>query len=605
MILTDLRVNHLTTPVGFLLQPIAFSWKVAENREAKRQKWARIRVYKEQDCIYDSGCDQKASSLGTQAEFELEPRKIYRWSVEVATDTKETAFAESFFETGKLYEPWQGQWLVFPSKKVLPVFKKEFMAETVHTGRLYVCCTGFYEVWLNGKKAGKEYLTSGNLSETRLEIQTYDVTDLLKTGTNTLLLWVSRNAGQVNCELYGDSHLLICTDEKWKYTASPIVKADLREGEIYDARKAADLGKTENWKKCETKSQKETALQNKADTVKKQMHTVIDRCHLPVYCKDVLGQRLLTTPEKEKVFDFGQYMTGWVEFENHMSAGMKVQLTVGELHDGHFCSDDPQRKQAKYTYISAGKPEHVRPHFAVYCFRYIKIEVFEEDGMPSEQVISNILTEWKGIHLRKDRNPVGTVRTGIEYVNRLFLNAQWSWKNAMLDVITDEKEPDIWRQWNKERDVLYEESVCNAKKTDLLLKEDYPGWLYAVRQGATTLWDDWNVTLKTRQHKTEKMADLRDSGYAEVESWMYSYICGIRPVNKKRKKIQIIPHPDRRLGFASARVETEAGTVKSAWKYNQDHTITYKIEIPFNTEAEVIFPDETLHIEAGRHVIRK
>ena len=74
---------------------------------------------------------------------------------------------------------------------------------------------------------------------------------------------------------------------------------------------------------------------------------------------------------------------------------------------------------------------------------------------------------------------IRTVRTGIEYVNRLFLNAQWSWKNAMLDVITDEKEPDIWNQWNKERDVLYEKNVCNAKKTDLLLKEDYPGWLYA------------------------------------------------------------------------------------------------------------------------------
>lgn len=86
----------------------------------------------------------------------------------MATDTKETAFAE-LFETGKLYEPRQGTVACFPFKKVLPVFKKEFMAETVHTGRLYVCCTGFYEVWLNGKKAGKEYLTSGNLSETRLK----------------------------------------------------------------------------------------------------------------------------------------------------------------------------------------------------------------------------------------------------------------------------------------------------------------------------------------------------------------------------------------------------------------------------------------------------
>lgn len=83
----------------------------------------------------------------------------------------------------------------------------------------------------------------------------------------------------------------------------------------------------------------------------------------------------------------------------------------------------------------------------------------------------------------------------------------------------------IYGDSGTKRDVLYEESVCNAKKTDLLLKEDYPGWLYAVRQGATTLWDDWTVTLKTRQHKTEKMADLKDSGYAEVESWMYSYIC--------------------------------------------------------------------------------
>ena len=80
--------------------------------------------------------------------------------------------------------------------------------------------------------------------------------------------------------------------------------------------------------------------------------------------------------------------------------------------------------------------------------------------MPSEQVISNILTEWKGIHLRKDRNPVGTVRTGIEYVNRLFLNAQWSWKNAMLDVITDERRTGYMETVEQKRGMFLDAEKC-------------------------------------------------------------------------------------------------------------------------------------------------
>ncbi|HCA34496.1 MAG TPA: hypothetical protein DEP00_05425, partial [Lachnospiraceae bacterium] len=35
----------------------------------------------------------------------------------------------------------------------------------------------------------------------------------------------------------------------------------------------------------------------------------------------------------------------------------------------------------------------------------------------------------------------------------------------------------------------------SAKAYDLLFNEDYPGWLYEVNNGATTIWERWNAVL--------------------------------------------------------------------------------------------------------------
>lgn len=603
MIVTDLRVHHLTEPLGFAVYPPEFSWKVKETEDAKRQVWARICIYKGTVCLYDSGCDETASSLGTVANIALEPRTAYRWSVEVAADTGETARAESRIETGKMDESWQGQWITSTlAKQDLPVLKKEFMAEAVHTGRLYICCTGQYEVWLNGEKAGNEYLASGRTLQNMFEVHTYDVSSLLKEGKNTLLLWLGQADSQVCCELYGDKGLLVCTEESWVCAASPIMYSAGVHGEMYDARKAVKLENGENWRKCEKISREAEGQKEISTTATDQkMRILTDRYSLPVCCREILGQTLLTTSKKEKVFDFGQYMTGWAEFENKMPAGMMVRLTVGTLHNGCFFEKE---KSTQFVYVSSGQREHVRPYFSVYRFRYMKIEVFEPDGTPSEQVISNILTEWKGVHLRRDVEQTVTVRTGVEYVNRLFLNAVWSWKNAMLDMGETEKKLSAINKCEENRCAPVEKKFAE-NAMELLLNEEYPGWLYGVRKGTTTLLDDWDIVTADGQLRKEETDELRRSGYEQVEVWLYAYVCGICPSQSNAKQLRIEPHPDTRLGFASARLETAAGTVKSAWKYNPDHTIIYKVQIPFDTEADIILPDETLHIFAGYYVIRK
>lgn len=605
MIVTDLRVKHLKKPLGYVMQPLLFSWKVKEEKMAKRQIWGRLRIYEENICLYDSGCSETISSLGTTIHMPLKPRTVYRWSVEVMADTGETACAENTFETGKMDEPWKGEWISFAmAGQELPVLKKEFVAEAVYTGRLYICCTGKYEAWMNGAKIGDEYLASGENTKGAVEIHTYDVSSLLKKGKNTMVLWLGQADSQVCCELYGDNRQLLYTEKSWEYAISPITYSDEMMGEIYDAQKAVQLEKREHWKKCEKISRKNESQKEKTIVIKKQkvpMRT--DRYSLPIRCKDIFGQTLLTTPDKEKVFDFGQYITGWVEFENKMPEGMMVRLTVGTLHDGcFFC--EKETKKAQFVYISAGRKEHIRPYFSVYQFRYLKIEVFEPDGTPSEQMISNILTEWKGVHLRRDSEQVGTVRTGVEYVNRLFLNAVWSRKNAML-----------FRTEDADRLYVVKTQACDSHDSskeklaengmDLLLKEEYPGWLYGVRQGATTLLEDWDIVTAEELQKKGKLDRLKNSGYMQVEAWLYTYVCGIQLSQLDTKKIQIKPHADERLRFASASLETAAGTVKSAWKYNPDYTITYKVQIPFNTEADMILPGETLHITAGHYVIRK
>lgn len=110
--------------------------------------------------------------------------------------------------------------------------------------RLYICGLGVYEAYLNGEKIGSEYLAPGYHSyDFHLQVQTYDVTGLLKEGENTLEVWLGDGwfrgrfgFGEGFRNIYGDKIYLIAelyhgkelaaaTDSTWESHPSPIVKA--------------------------------------------------------------------------------------------------------------------------------------------------------------------------------------------------------------------------------------------------------------------------------------------------------------------------------------------------------------------------------------------
>lgn len=124
----------------------------------------------------------------------------------------------------------------------------------------------------------------------------------------------------------------------------------------------------------------------------------------------------------------------------------------------------------------------------------------------------------------------------------------------------------------------------------LLNRKQFPGWLYPVTKGATTIWERWD-TMKPDGSIIEGMNSFNHYAYGAIGEWLYSHVAGLKtcPENPGYKHIVFHPHPGGGLSSASAALLSMYGQVKSAWKLGNEKFI-YEINIPPNTTASVTLP---------------
>lgn len=134
---------------------------------------------------------------------------------------------------------------------------------------------------------------------------------------------------------------------------------------------------------------------------------------------------------------------------------------------------------------------------------------------------------------------------------------------------------------------------------ELLLNEDYPGWLYEVKRGATTIWEAWDA-LDENGHLT-KDASLNHYAYGSVVEWIYAELCGIKPMENYPgfAKALIAPKPSKRIGKAKASVNTPVGVYEVDWYYQDDATVCVKVCVPFAGKALIELPDSESKQEVG------
>ncbi len=129
----------------------------------------------------------------------------------------------------------------------------------------------------------------------------------------------------------------------------------------------------------------------------------------------------------------------------------------------------------------------------------------------------------------------------------------------------------------------------------LLNRKQYPGWLYPVTQGATTIWERWDGQKPDGTFQDVGMNSFNHYAYGAIGEWLYTYVAGIKidPENPGYKHFFLAPHPGGGLTNAAATFLSVYGEIKSGWKI-ENGQMFYEVKVPANSTATVTLPSAQL-----------
>ena len=238
-------------------------------------------------------------------------------------------------------------------------------------------------------------------------------------------------------QLKNGEEIIVGTDDSWLCHPSPILFSNIYDGEVFDANLEVP-----DWSShlCDT-----TEFVN-ACVAEQPSGKLQERLSPPLTIMQKWDEKvLLETPAGEKVIDFGQVMSGWVEFRCNLPKGSTVKLQFGELlQNGNFYNENLRTAKQEIIFIYAGKPAFVRPHFTFYGFRYMKITGMEEVE-PADFTACVIYSQLEA---------TGKFTTSNTKVNRLIENVIWGQRGNFLDVPTDCPQRDERMGWTGDAQVF-------------------------------------------------------------------------------------------------------------------------------------------------------
>ena len=411
----------------------------------------------------------------------LLPFTTYSVRLNATDDAGETATATTTFETGRMETPWKGRWISDPSyhfteAKVSPVpmvFRKEITTnKPIARARLYATAMGIYEAELNGQKLGEQYFAPGFTSyKSYLQYQTYDITALL-TGVDTLIFTVAggwavgsfvftrknrvtadRQAllAELRIEYTDGTTETIGTDATWQVSESgPVRMADLYDGEAYDA------------------TQEISDWHNAAPETLKVTPAITADYGAPVKAHEVRKPvAVMTAPDGETIYDFGQNLAGVVRIKFTGKAGQVVTVRHAEIlnPDGSLNTTFLRTAKATATYTCRDGEQTYSPRFSYMGFRYAGVK-----GVDAKDL------EIEAVALYSDVEHSGSFRCSDEMLNKLQSNITWGAKSNFVDIPTDCPQRDERMGWTGDIAVFSPTALYNFELSRFLEK-----WLRDVK----------------------------------------------------------------------------------------------------------------------------
>ena len=140
----------------------------------------------------------------------------------------------------------------------------------------------------------------------------------------------------------------------------------------------------------------------------------------------------------------------------------------------------------------------------------------------------------------------------------------------------------------------------------LLESERFPSWIYAINQGATTVWERWDAYVKGRGIHPSTMNSFDHYSIGSVGEWMYRNVLGINPDISRPgyEHFTIQPRLGGTLTWAKGSYHSIRGEIAVSWKIEGKEFIL-NVKIPGNTTATVVLPNsETKKAGSGEHTYK-
>ncbi len=145
------------------------------------------------------------------------------------------------------------------------------------------------------------------------------------------------------------------------------------------------------------------------------------------------------------------------------------------------------------------------------------------------------------------------------------------------------------------------ENGANQTAYELLLQQDWPSFLYAVTQGATTIWERWDGWTQKNGFQDAGMNSFNHYAYGAIGDWLAQVVAGIRAGEAGYQNFRLQPRPGAGLTAATSHYDSLYGRIESAWKIENGEMI-WDFTVPANTSATVTTPDgETFEASAGNY----
>jgi len=115
-------------------------------------------------------------------------------------------------------------------------------------------------------------------------------------------------------------------------------------------------------------------------------------------------------------------------------------------------------------------------------------------------------------------------------------------------------------------------------------QETFPSWGWWMVNGATTLYENWQIDAKSD-------ISLNHIMFGEIGAWLYKGIAGIHPDPEHPgfKNVLLQPHFVPDLNEFTATHKGPYGNIISSWQ-RTNNGVTYKVTVPANSTATITFP---------------